>query len=165
MLFVHFGNKRRSNGYLPINQELPCRGRSQSAELLLAWMFLWFTCLDQPAIAADVRVVHAGLWFDEIPASAYQDGTADESPKCNVTFSGDIEPGDLAKLKLAYEVAQKPRKHTPSFLCLNSEGGDLHEALAIIRWLLRSDGRGIATAITGRQVLLFSLCLCFHGGQ
>jgi len=58
---------------------------------------------------------------------------------CNVLLSGPIETGDLLKVKTALEnipdqFSQMPETGDTSNVCLNSRGGDLAEALAIVRF-------------------------------
>jgi len=117
------------------------------------------------AAAAEFEIVHAGLWGDLIPIEAFRDGKEDLTPKCNVEMRGEIVDGDLARLKHAYTKAQKGRKATPSYLCLDSPGGSLSEALAIIDWLMKGQGIGIATVVDAGAACLSSCALVFLSGS
>jgi len=117
-------------------------------------------------MGAEFQIVHPSLWQDEIPSSSYQNGTYQlEEPKCNVIMQGQIVPGDLEKLKGAYRIAQRGRKMTPSYLCLNSLGGNLYEALAITNWLIKGEGIGIGTVVDANARCFSSCAVIFMGGS
>jgi hypothetical protein len=78
---------------------------------------------------------------------------------------GEIMAGDLERLKTVYRVATPGRKMTPSYLCLNSSGGNLSEALLISKWLLAGEGVGIATMVDDRASCLSACGLIFLAGS
>ncbi|WP_157839429.1 PAN domain-containing protein [Bradyrhizobium diazoefficiens] len=58
--------------------------------------------------------------------------------KCDVQLSGAIEPGDADRFKTVVSTLKQDHRGRTIFVCLNSKGGNVREALAIaryIRWL------------------------------
>jgi hypothetical protein len=89
----------------------------------------------------------------------------DQPPSgCNIYLQGDIEVGDLEKLRAAYGSVQPAGKYAPSYLCLNSGGGSFSEALRILRWLIDFDA-GIATVVNNREQCLSACAVIFMGGS
>ena len=96
--------------------------------------------------------VDSGLGFNLEP---------DGDVRCNFLLNGDIQQGDLDRLKAAIPPFETRDVNKIPRLCLNSRGGSYPEGLAISKYLMAEN---IGTAVPDSAICFSSCSLIFMGG-
>jgi hypothetical protein len=85
----------------------------------------------------------------------------DEARQCDFSLEGDIEPGDLEKLKLLHGSPNSKDCTFPRILLNSPVGGNFEEGVALAEYFLH---HGISTAVASGSTCHSACALAFMGG-
>jgi hypothetical protein len=84
---------------------------------------------------------------------------------CDLVLDGDVEEGDAASLEQKFQSIVGTQTSFTFFLCLRSNGGDLHEAVKIAQFLLGTARPSIGTVIEDGQTCASACAIIFLAGN